>query len=265
MNNLKRLREITAILRSENGCPWDREQTHTSIIKDLIEETYELADALESSDVNAMKEELGDVLFQVMFHSRIAEENGNFSIEDVAQNISEKLVRRHPHVFSDKASDTTVAEVLENWEEIKKEEKKASGIRHQSFLDSVPDSFPGLLKAEKLQSRAAKTGFDWKEITDVESKLAEELEEFQVELRTYSKDKSPEAKIRMEEEFGDILFTLVNLARHSGISPEIAINKTNKKFRQRFYAMEKMAEQSGTELKKLSLQEQDLLWEKSKL
>ena len=265
MESIERLREITAILRSENGCPWDKEQTHKSITKDLIEECYELIDAILTEDHEAMKEELGDVLFQVMFHSQIAAENGKFSIQDVADTIAEKLIRRHPHVFSENNDKISVNEVLSNWEEIKKEEKDKKGITQESFLDSIPDSFPALLKAEKLQAKAAKTGFDWDKIQDVEKKLAEELNEFRKELNDYYENSSELLKTKMEDEFGDILFTLVNIGRHLKLSSEVSLNRTNQKFRTRFAKMEKTALESGKDLKNMNLTELDKLWEISKI
>ena len=262
MESISRLDEITTILRSENGCPWDREQTHSSITGDLIEETYEVIDSIQKNDFQNLREELGDLLFQIVFHAKIAEENKLFTLDDVASDVNEKLIRRHPHVFAEKNGDITTGEVLENWEKIKQTEKNKPETK--SFLDSVPASFPALLQALKLQSKAAKKGFDWDNPEDIELKLEEEIGEFRDELHAYRENPSDEIKNRLEDEFGDLLFTLVNIGRSLKISPEGSLNKTNRKFRERFSFMEKEAAGNQKNLEELDLNELDRLWEMSK-
>lgn len=263
MRELLRLYEITSILRGENGCPWDKAQTHKSITKDLVEEAYELIDAIDQEDFAGMKEELGDVLFQVIFHANLAEESGNFSLEDVAQTINEKLIRRHPHVFGEDKTPLSIDQIVNNWDEIKKTEKKKSP--QLNTLTNIPHSFSALMKAEKLQSKAAKTGFDWEKVEDVELKLREELNEFIEEIKNLQKDPTETNKTKMANELGDIIFTIVNIARHLHISPEIALNRTNEKFIKRFNHMEIQAKRSGKNLGDLTLPEMEILWEKAKL
>ncbi|MCE9501023.1 MAG: nucleoside triphosphate pyrophosphohydrolase [Leptospira sp.] len=258
MNEIERLREITAILRSEQGCEWDKKQTHKSMIQCLIEEVYEVVEALETEDMESLKEELGDLLFQIAFHCQLAEEKQIFTLDDVAKSISDKLVRRHPHVF--KSADTLTAdEVVINWEKIKQEEKAGKSLQTGSLLDSVPKAHPALLKAEKLQKEAKKTGFDWDKIEDIEKKLNEEIAEFYTELNEYKANRSNFRK--MEEEFGDVLFTMVNLSRTLNISAESALNSANLKFKTRFDKLEKIALESGKELNGMNLKEMDELWE----
>ncbi|PJZ69905.1 nucleoside triphosphate pyrophosphohydrolase [Leptospira perolatii] len=265
------LRDITAKLRSENGCPWDREQTHLTLIPYIIEESQEVVDALLRSDDEHLKEELGDLLFQVTLHSQIAAERGSFHFEDVAKDVAEKLILRHPHVFESKDhSLKTASDVVENWDSLKQKEKEKRGRAPElkrtqkgaSILSGVPETFPSLLKAEKFQKKAAKAGFDWKDIKGVEEKLREELEEFISEINVRSEVTTNQ--IRMEEELGDLLFTIVNLARKLGLSSESALTRTNSKFKKRIELMEMECSRKGLSFSELSLEALDQMWDQAK-
>ena len=238
---------IMARLRGPDGCPWDREQTFDSIKRHTLEETYEVFDAIERRAWPDLKDELGDLLLQVLFYSQMAAEAGYFDIHDVAANLNAKLIRRHPHIFSREAGggDVTATDadvVLRNWEQIKLEEKKTAGLKATSLLDEVPRSMPPLLEAGKLGSKAAKVGFDWPNAdgraTELFAKLDEEIEELKVEVAAGSRE-------LMEAELGDLLFTAVNLARHLKVDPDAALRGANAKFRRRFAGME--AEAGGAE------------------
>ncbi len=246
------LREIAAILRAEGGCAWDREQTSESLRPYLIEEAYELYDAIENGDVDHIREELGDLIYQVYAHAQIACEAGTFDIDDVARGIAEKLVRRHPHVFGG-AGEMTAAQVSDNWEKIKKKEK----AHRESILDGVPTHLPALLRSYRVQQKVSRVGFDWERIEDTVAKIEEELDEFR-EL-VGSGDRK-----RLEEESGDILFSMVNALRFAHINPEEALRKATDKFISRFKAIEKMADASGRHLEEMTLPEMDELWEQSK-
>ncbi len=247
--NFKRLVEIIAVLRSPEGCPWDREQDHKTLRKNLLEETYEALDAIESGVADELKEELGDVLLQVVLHARIADENGEFNIEDVAKVISDKLIRRHPHVFSDtKVKDS--AEVMVNWEEIKKKEKP----ERKSALSGIAKTLPALIMAAELSKKAIKTGFEWPDAESLWECLESEIKEFKIAAQNQDKEE-------MEEELGDILFSLVNVARWHGIDPELALLRANKKFKQRFQMMENLAKK---ELRQHNFNEFDELWKSAK-
>ena len=218
-----------ARLRAPGGCPWDREQTFDTIMPYTLEETYEVFDAIERRAWPDLKDELGDLLLQVLFYAEMAGEAGYFTLRDVAENLSEKLIRRHPHVFGDVAAADASA-VLRNWEQIKLEEKNAKSEAGQpaSMLNDIPRSMPAVLEARKLGSRAAKVGFDWPNVEGLFDKLAEETAELRAELAADPQNE------RVEEELGDLLFTAVNLARHLKVDPELALRKTNAKFRRRF-------------------------------
>jgi len=248
---------IMARLRAPDGCPWDREQTFDSIKRHTLEETYEVFDAIERRDWPGLKDELGDLLLQVLFYAQMAAEAGYFDIADVARNLNAKLIRRHPHIFSD-AVATDASAVLRNWELIKREEKKAAANSGQtSLLDDVPRSMPAMLEAGKLGSKAAKVGFDWPNADGLFEKLDEEIAELRAELQPGKPTSAAAA------ELGDILFTAVNLARHLKIDPESALRDTNAKFRRRFRAMESAA--GGHEsLEQRSPEELEALWAKSK-
>lgn len=248
-----RLREIVAILRSPNGCPWDREQTHQSIRKNLIEETYEVLETIDDEDPEAMCEEMGDLLLQIMLHSQMAEEEGYFTVQDVIAGLNEKLIRRHPHVFG--ASNAEDAdEALQNWEDIKKEEKQGKGKETISRLDGVPRDLPAILKAYKYQKKAADVGFDWDELSEVLDKVKEEWEEL----------KEAQTLEHRREELGDLLFVIVNIARFMKIDPEEALALTNKKFYYRFSYIEKKIIEAGKTFENTSLDEMENWWQEAK-
>lgn len=249
------LRQIISDLRGPNGCPWDKKQTHQSLKKYLIEEAYELIEAINEEDIDHIVEELGDVLLQVMLHSQIGEDDAYFTIDDVIAGISEKMVRRHPHVFGEVEADD-VDTVLKNWEEIKQEEK---GIKNEtpSILKGVGKGLPNLLKAFELQKEAAKVGFDWGDITPVLEKVKEEFQELQEAKRNRNQEE-------MELEFGDLLFALVNVARHYKINPEEAVFKTNQKFSRRFHYIEEKVLASGRPFSDFTLEELDAFWVEAK-
>jgi tetrapyrrole methylase family protein / MazG family protein len=254
LKTFSKLREIIAVLRGPNGCPWDKEQTHESLKKYLIEETYEVIEAIDSGDIDHLVEELGDVLLQVMLHSQIGEDEGYFAIEDVIEGISAKMIRRHPHVFGNKVVEDS-EEVLRNWQEIKKQEK---GETEASLLDGVSKSMPNLLRAYEIQKKAAKVGFDWQEITPALEKVKEELVEFENEI-------NKESLIDAKKEFGDILFAFVNVARFLKIHPEEALFETNEKFIRRFRYIEEKVMESKKPIEDHSLEELDRFWDEAKL
>jgi XTP/dITP diphosphohydrolase/ATP diphosphatase len=255
---LGRAAAIMARLRAPGGCPWDREQTFDSIMPYTLEETYEVFDAIERRAWPELKDELGDLLLQVLFYAEMAEEAGYFTLRDVAENLSEKLIRRHPHVFGDVAAADANA-VLRNWDQIKREEKSAKADPEQpsSMMDDIARSMPATLEARKLGSRAAKVGFDWPSVEGLFEKLAEETAELREELASDAQNE------RVEEELGDLLFTAVNLARHLRIDPELALRKTNAKFRRRFGAMEQEAG-GRTRLEAMSADELEHLWNRAR-
>ncbi|MFC5051341.1 nucleoside triphosphate pyrophosphohydrolase [Rubritalea spongiae] len=255
---LERLRAIMHRLRAPGGCPWDAEQTHESIVTNLIEEAYETVDTIKRGDMEHMKEELGDLLLQVVFHSEIAEGNGHFNFDDVAAGISEKLVRRHPHVYG--SSEITGTDgVLNQWEEIKRQEK---GAEMKPYLYGVGDGLPGLLKALKIQKKAAKVGFDWSDLPSVIAKVREELEEVEEEI---AKQQSGEtASPELEAELGDLLFSVVNLTRKLKVDPEVAIDCTNHKFLNRFEKLESKLGEQGLSLETASLEQMEEQWQAAK-
>jgi tetrapyrrole methylase family protein/MazG family protein len=247
---LHRLLEIVSRLRGENGCPWDREQTLESLKPYLIEEAYEVIDAIEHGNAKSHAEELGDVLLQIALHAQIGSEQGQFTFADIIRGLSEKLVRRHPHVFGDvQAADTSA--VLRNWEKIKSSEK--SGER-RSVLEGVPRHLPALQKAQRIQSRAARVGFDWSKADDVIAKVEEELREIRDAIRA-----GDAAAIR--EEIGDLLFAVVNLGRFHQVDSEDALRGTIRKFQDRFQEIERRVHAQGRTLPDCSLEEMDAIWE----
>lgn len=248
LDRFETLVKIIARLRAPDGCPWDREQTHASLREYLLEETYETLEALDSGDTRKLSEELGDLLLQIVLHTQIATEAGEFKLGDVMTSINTKMIQRHPHVFgSVKVKDA--AEVVHNWEEIKKEEKGAEA----SLLASVPKHMPALSYSREIQQRVAEAGFDWPNIDGVVEKLGEEVKEFK---------ESPEDK--RSEEFGDILFTLVNYARRLGIDSETALREANQKFYRRFSKMEDFCRERGLRFADLSFDQQNALWDEAK-
>ncbi|NOY39508.1 MAG: nucleoside triphosphate pyrophosphohydrolase [Nitrospirae bacterium] len=250
--NFDKLVKIMEILRDEDGCPWDREQTRQSLKPFLIEEAYELLEAIEEDDPAKIKEELGDLLFQIVFHARIAGERGEFDIQDVIDVISRKMVSRHPHVFGEKKL-TTADEVLDRWEEYKRQEGKLK----ESIFEGIPGNLPSLLKALRVQERVSRVGFDWNKAEDVLKRVESELDEFKSALKERDGRK-------IEEEFGDILFTLVNLSRFVGLNPDEALRKTISRFIRRFSYIETSAKQEGRALADYTIEEMDHLWEEAK-
>jgi MazG family protein len=252
------LLHIMARLRDkENGCPWDVEQTFETIAPYTIEEAYEVDEAIRAGDMSALKDELGDLLFQAVFHARMAEEAKLFSFADVVQNVSEKMVRRHPHVFGEADIATADAQVSA-WEVQKareREKKAATEGRQPSVLDGVSISLPALLRAVKLQKRAARVGFDWPDTTDVLKKMQEEAAELVDEVRRENPDQA-----RIKEEMGDLLFVMANLARHLDVDPEEALRGTNAKFERRFHRIEELLGKKGKRPEDSDLDEMDSLW-----
>ncbi|NLW57055.1 MAG: nucleoside triphosphate pyrophosphohydrolase [Firmicutes bacterium] len=260
-SELQRLVEIMQRLRGENGCPWDREQTHLSLRPYLLEEAYEVLEAIEENSPAHLREELGDLLLQVVFHAQIAEEQGEFTLADVLSELNAKLIRRHPHVFGGQEV-AGVKGALANWEQIKTAEKEE---KPASLLDGIPNTFPALMRAEKLQRKAAGVGFDWPEIAGPLAKVKEETEEL-VKVWHQQEQEGPSAQTarQLEEEFGDLLFSLVNLARFLKLNPELALKRTCDKFYNRFCRMEELAAAHGESLAGLTLAQLDALWEESK-
>ncbi|MBI2683460.1 MAG: nucleoside triphosphate pyrophosphohydrolase [Acidobacteriales bacterium] len=263
------------------GCPWDREQTFDTIKPYTLEEAYEVLEAIDARDWNELTGELGDLLLQVLFYAEMAAEQKSFTLDDVLDRLADKLIARHPHVFGDVKADTP-KEVLRNWEALKKEEKKKRGEEEQakSVLSGVSSSMPALLEAHKISSRAANVGFDWPNIEGLFEKLEEEIRELRDEVKQYpapgpsphtrgiagsSGQKAPEAlRARMEDEVGDLLFVLVNIARYLSLDPESALRKTNRKFRRRFQEVEANVHAGGKSLDQTPLEELERLWQQAK-
>lgn len=245
--------EIVAHLRAPNGCPWDREQTHQSLRTHLIEEAYEALDAIDSGDFGAIQEELGDLLLQIVLHSQIANEEGEFTVNAVIKGIYDKIIRRHPHVFGEVKLDG-VTGVLQNWERLKEAERKDNGKEKKGLLDGVPLALPALTQAQEYQDRAARVGFDWPAVDGVLEKVAEEIQEI----------KSATNETELAEEIGDLFFVLVNLARWKKVDAESALRETNLKFKRRFAYVEQGAKQQGRSLSDMTLEEMDTLWDEAK-
>lgn len=248
------LREIMEILRSENGCPWDKEQTHASIRNNFIEETYEVVEGIDSNDNDILKEELGDVLLQVVFHTRMAEEEGAFNIDDVTDGICKKLIRRHPHIFAEVKASTS-EEVLNNWDEIKKEEKKRKTATDN--LRSVSSAMPALLRAGKIQQKAAKAGFSYSDMKSAVNKINEKYQEICEAL----KEKDPKD---CEDEWGDILFAVSCAIKLAGLEPEQILYKANERFIERFSIMEQIAAEQGKKICELPVNKVEEIWKKAK-
>jgi MazG family protein len=246
---------VVARLREPGGCPWDREQTHASLVPYVIEEAHEVAEAIESGDPARLREELGDVLLQVVLHARIAEEARQFDAHDVARDLCDKLVRRHPHVFAD-AHASSSAEVTQRWERIKQEEKRRKGDA-AGILDGVPKALPALQKAQRLTEKAGKFGFDWPDAEAVLGKLREELGELEDDVRAGRREEA-------RAEFGDVLFVMANMARHLGIDAEAALQSANGKFTRRFRHVEARLAEQGRSPAEADLAEMDALWEEAK-
>lgn len=255
---LERLKTLMARLRApEGGCAWDVEQTFETIAPYTIEEAYEVSDAINNKDMVSLKEELGDLMFQVIFHSRMAEEDGHFTVEEVCDNLTRKMVERHPHVF-EQTDDRTVDDQVVAWEVMKaKERDRKAGDKKASVLDGVALALPALMRAEKLQKRAARVGFDWPSLDGVVDKIIEECKELKEATATNDADS-------IEDEMGDVLFAVTNLARKLGVDPEHALRRTNRKFITRFQHIETSAKKSGQSLKDMSLDEMEVLWVEAK-
>ena len=247
---LERLVDIVATLRSENGCQWDREQTHKSLRPNMLEEAYEAVDAIDDGDISNLREELGDVLLQVVLHSQIAKDNDEFDIEDVAKELADKLIHRHPHVFGNEKVNST-DDILNNWDKLKKEEKKD----RKSVLDGISKSQSALMSAQKISKRVVKIGFEWDSVESLKECIKSEYKEFEEAVESGDKNK-------MEDEMGDIFFANVNLARWYKIDAEQALLRANKKFAKRFRKMEELAEKP---LEEYSFEEYDKLWKKAKM
>ncbi len=243
--------EIVARLRAPDGCPWDREQTHKSLLSCLLDESYEFFEAVEENDDGKMREELGDLLLQVVLHAQLAADDGKYTIEEVAAGISKKLIHRHPHVFGEvEVSSST--EVLRNWETIKKQE-----LHRKYIVDDIPEAMPALFRAEKMQRRVSRVGFDWTAVKPVLDKVVEEFNEFREAIESGNQDHA-------EEELGDIMFALVNVARHHKICAEDALRKTTHKFARRFRYIEDRVKESGKDITATSLEEMDRYWDEAK-
>ena len=247
---LERLVDIVSVLRSENGCQWDREQTHKSLRPNMLEEAYEAVDAIDECDIRNLREELGDVLLQVVLHSQIAKDNKEFDIEDVAKELADKLIHRHPHVFGNEKVNST-EDILNNWDKLKKEEKKD----RKSVLDGISKAQSALMSAQKISKRVVKIGFEWDSVESLKECIKSEYKEFEEAVLSGDKDK-------MEDEMGDIFFATVNLARWYKIDAEQALLRANKKFTKRFKKMEELAEKP---LEEYTYEEYDKLWKKAKV
>lgn len=248
------LLKIMKILRDKNGCPWDREQTHDSLKRYLIEETYEVLEAIDKKNKDMLCEELGDLLLQIVFHARIAEEIGDFNMDDIITGISKKMYFRHTHVFgNDKAE--TAEDVVNNWEIIKREEKHIKTYTEE--LRNVPQNLPALMRSYKVQQKAAKSGFDWDNVKGAMEKVYEEIEE----LNNAQQEQNVE---EVSEELGDLLFAVVNVSRFLDVHPELALNETTEKFIKRFEYIEKTASKMGKNMEEMTLKEMDLLWNEAK-
>ena len=263
---------LMAKLRAPDGCPWDRKQTHESLKPYLLEETYEVLDTIDKQDEAKLREELGDILLQVLFHAQIATERSTFTIEDVMQLLADKLVRRHPHVFGEKSDGAlTPDQVYSNWEQIKKSERQQTG-RSESALDGVPKTLPALLRAFQVQARASRVGFDWPQnregVHQVMDKVREEIGEltdaYGARQDEEKADEREAAQRHLEDEMGDVLFSLVNLARFLKVNPEDTLRRATDRFSERFHFVESEAARTGRTLQSMTLAEMDALWEEAK-
>ncbi len=248
-------RKIIAVLRGEGGCPWDREQTHESIRRNVLEEAYEVCEAIDEGDPEHLKEELGDLLMQVLFHARIEEEAGRFDLDDVADRAVKKLILRHPHVFGAVEVENS-AEVLDNWDKIKRVEKAQDTVT--DAMTDVAETLPALWRAEKIQKKAAKVGFDWPDISGALSKIAEESEELRAAIENND-------EVNIEEEIGDLIFSTVNVARFAGVDPEKAAHKSCEKFIRRFRFLEQAAAADGKTLEGMSLDEMEVYYQRARV
>lgn len=255
-NSIDKLIVVMKLLRDkEKGCPWDLEQNFQTIAKCTLEEAYETVDAIERNDMEDLKEELGDLLLQVVFHAQMADEEGLFNFDDVAAIITEKMVRRHPHIFGDVDADTA-DKVLQNWEEIKKQERKDKK-QDTSILDNLPHAFPSLLRAEKIHKRVVKEGFDWDDQSGMLDKIEEEINELKVEIKQKN-------NANIEEEFGDLLFMMTRFGMSLDVSPEEALRKANMKFEKRFRLLEQFIQEDNLSMKDMDINQLNAYWDKAK-
>jgi MazG family protein len=261
--------ELMDRLRSPGGCPWDREQTYATLAPMLLEEAYEAFDALEEARLGRpsdLREELGDLLFQITFFARVAKERGEFTIDDVISQVHEKMVRRHPHVFGDAAASDS-AEVLRNWEAIKAEEKRAAGKgrdENVSILDGVSTKAPALMEAHQISAKVARVGFDWKDVEEIFAKLNEELDELRAAITTHTETNSEADHANVREEIGDLLFVITNIARRLDVEPEAALKLSNRKFRQRFNFIEQTLQQQQRKFDEVTINELEQIWQQAK-
>ena len=266
--NFQDLVELMQKLRSTDGCPWDREQTYATLAPMLLEEAYEAFEAVEEAregKPNELRDELGDLLFQIVFYAQIAQEQGDFSLDDVTSAIHEKMVRRHPHVFAGTDAKDT-ATVLRNWEAMKQDERRAAGKnqREESLLDGVSAKAPALMEAHQLSTKAARVGFDWEKLDDIFAKLEEELGELRAAIQTHASSNTEADHARVREELGDLMFAATNIARHLKVEPEAALKLTNRKFRRRFGFIERKLRERGPSIDATTLDEMEALWQEAK-
>ena len=266
--NFEDLVELMTKLRSPTGCPWDREQTYATLAPMLLEEAYEAFEAVEEAregHPNELRDELGDLLFQIVFYAQVAKEQGDFSIDDVTAAIHAKMVRRHPHVFGETSAHDS-ATVLRNWEAMKQEERRAAGKseRDDSLLDGVSSKAPALMEAHQLSTKAARVGFDWQRIEDIFDKLEEEIAELRAAIQTHATSNDEADHTQVREELGDLLFAVTNIARHLRVEPEAALKLTNRKFRRRFGYIESKLRERGQNFEATTLEEMESLWQEAK-
>ncbi len=266
--NFEDLAELMTKLRSPTGCPWDREQTYATLAPMLLEEAYEAFEAVEEAregHPNELRDELGDLLFQIVFYAQVAKEQGDFSIDDVTAAIHAKMVRRHPHVFGDTSAHDS-ATVLRNWEAMKQQERRAAGKseRDDSLLDGVSSKAPALMEAHQLSTKAARVGFDWQRIEDIFDKLEEEIGELRAAIQTHATSNDEADHTQVREELGDLLFAVTNIARHLRVEPEAALKLTNRKFRRRFRYIESKLRERGQNFEATTLEEMESLWQEAK-
>jgi MazG family protein len=255
-------------LRSPDGCPWDREQTYATLAPMLLEEAYEAFEAVEGAregNPNELRDELGDLLFQIVFYAQVAQEQGDFAINDVTTAIHEKMVRRHPHVFAD-TSATDTATVLRNWEAMKQDERRAAGKSdsEESLLDGVSSKAPALMEAHQLSTKAARVGFDWEKLEDIFAKLEEEVGELRAAIQTHASSNTDADHTRVREELGDLLFAATNIARHLKVEPEAALKLTNRKFRRRFRHIESTLLERKERFETVRPSELEKIWQEAK-
>lgn len=261
--------DLMSRLRAPDGCPWDREQNYATLAPMLLEEAYETFDAVEAARNGRpleLRDELGDLLFQVIFYAQVAKERGEFEINDVTESIHSKMVRRHPHVFGDVRADDSAA-VLRNWESMKAEERMASGkadVSKNSLLDGVSSKAPALMEAHQLSTKAARVGFDWRQVDDIFDKLQEEIDELRNAIKDHSDVNDEETHARVREEIGDLLFAATNIARHMHVEPEVALKLTNRKFRERFRHIEDRLRQQSRAFNETTIDELEELWQEAK-